>query len=491
MIKLLVSTLTLSEKKAFILWMEKRNKRNIGANIELFHAFDGGKPEAIRTTIGGNAFNVAKKRLMDRLLEFLGNRVFEQEVSSEVQVLKYLVLARRMLAHDQIQLGLKTLKKAERKAKELQHHALLMEIYNTALQYSGSLSENEMLAVVERSQKNLKQLQEQLALSMAHAKIQTYFKSAEFGINRREETPHNHVSNVYAEFNIPEEQLNNFQSLFQLAQIADVTAFEQKNYFLVDLYFAHRIDELQGTQLDGERNLIYHIDVLYLVANIYFRQRKFSESLEYLARMEVQMERFNRKFYASRRIQWTTLKALNHNFLGDFTVSTALLDDLFAANYKSEELLNPRLVRAMIHFQQGELDAAQRVLAKFQHSDSWYQKRIGLDWLLNRRYIEILLHIELENIDFVESRISSLTRKYGDLFQQKNYVAIRPFLKLLHQYNQNPHSVQTEKFKKTVEKTLPWRDRGEEDIFLMCFYAWLKAKMDGRRLYETTLGLLN
>lgn len=490
MLKTLIKTLSTSEKKAFTLCMEKRNKRNIGSNIELFKAFDSGNPAIIRASIGQNAFNVAKKRLLDRLLDFLGNRVFEQEVSSEIQVLKYLVLARRMLAHDQLTIGIKTLRKAEKKAIELQHYAILLEIYDTALHYSQSFSSDEFQALMEKSQENLKKMQDQHALSMAHAKIQSYFRSTEFGQHRGEVRLHSIVAQAYTEFGIPSDQLNNFQSLYQLAQIADVTAFEQKNYFLVDLYFADRIDELTGTALDGERNLIYHIDVLYLVANIYFRQREFEKSLDYLHRMKTQMERFGGKFYASRNVQFTTLLALNHNFIGDYKQSEEALDTLFTQNHPSQDLLNPKLVRAMIHFQQGELDAAQRILSTFQHQDSWYQQRVGLDWLLNRRYIEILLHIELGNIDFVDSRISSLTRKYGDLFQQENYLAIRPFLKLLHQYNREPHLVSSEKFKKTVEKTIPWREHGEEDIFLMCFYAWLKARMERRELYETTLELV-
>ena len=31
----------------------------------------------------------------------------------------------------------------------------------------------------------------------------------------------------------------------------------------------------------------------------------------------------------------------------------------------------------------------------------------------------------------------------------------------------------------------------KEDLFLICFYAWLKSKMVGKPIYETTLGLLS
>ncbi len=491
MLKQLIATLSTAEKTEFIQWLDRRNKRSIGTNITLFKQFLDGKEKQARLQMGANSFNVAKKRLQDRLLEFLGNKVLEREVSSEIDVIRWLVLARRMYAHDHFKLAQQTLQKAESKALELNHFGLLSEIYQTAINYAHLLDISARTVLFEKAQKNLVANQQAFQVNLAHAQMRSAFQSEEFGQGRSAKGLAQEIEAHYAQFNLPQTAIDNFQTLFQLAQIADLTAFQRKNYYWVDLYFTHRIDALAGTAVDAERTLIYHIDVLYLVANIYFRQRDFSKSEHYLQRMQHQMERFNRKFFRERWIQWSTLHALNLNFIGNVDEAITTLNTVFESKYYTlSDLLNPLLTRAMIHFQQGELQETQRILGRFQHTDHWYQQRVGQDWLLNRRYIEILLHIELGNVDFVQSRIHSLTRKYGKLFQTEPFKAIRPFLKLIHQYMSAPFNVTTQEFKNQVEKTIPWHHSGEEDIFLMCFYAWLKAKMTRESLYDTTIQLI-
>jgi hypothetical protein len=145
----------------------------------------------------------------------------------------------------------------------------------------------------------------------------------------------------------------------------------------------------------------------------------------------------------------------------------------------------------MIHFQQGELQAAQRIMSRFQHSDLWYERHIGQEWVLNKKYMEILLHIELGNTDLVDSRINSLVRKYEKLFKTENVAYVLPFLKLVKQYEEQPSIAATEEFHAKVEKAIEWKPLQEEDIFLSSFYAWLKAKMEKRDLYEVTIELAN
>ena len=53
------------------------------------------------------------------------------------------------------------------------------------------------------------------------------------------------------------------------------------------------------------------------------------------------------------------------------------------------------------------------------------------DWLLNKSFIEILLHIELNSVDFVESRLNSFVRKYRAHFDKTEHIQAMEFLKLV------------------------------------------------------------
>lgn len=60
--------------------------------------------------------------------------------------------------------------------------------------------------------------------------------------------------------------------------------------------------------------------------------------------------------------------------------------------------------------------------------------------------MEILLHMELQNDDFVESRINSLTKKHGTFLKSKTEFRILPFLKLVKQVFRNPEVANSPEF---------------------------------------------
>jgi hypothetical protein len=115
---------------------------------------------------------------------------------------------------------------------------------------------------------------------------------------------------------------------------------------------------------------------------------------------------------------------------------------------------------------------------------------LGQEWLLYKNFAEILLHIELNNIDYADSRLTSLKRKLTGAKGNKVDARINVFLKWILQYIKDPTVVNSLKFKNMIEASVEWKPREQEDIFMISFYAWLKSKMDKRNVYEVTLELV-
>ena len=208
--------------------------------------------------------------------------------------------------------------------------------------------------------------------------------------------------------------------------------------------------------------------------------------------MNTQMERYKKKYFNRFQIKHTTLRALNLNYTGNHTLAANVLDKLFNISKDAEDqLLNAKLARVTIHFQQNELKLANKILVKFQRSDSWYERNVGFDWLLNKSFIEILLHIELNSVDFVESRINSFVRKYRAHFEKAEHIQAMEFLKLVRIYYNDEFVVDSSSFKETIRNSLSFKSREEEDIFLMSYYAWLKAKVNKKNLYDTTIEMMH
>lgn len=484
----LVSLLNASERNEFVKYLSGRNKRHDVRNVDLFRAANTGKEQLMKDSLGFNAYNVLSKRVSDRLLDFTATKILTNEATAEIGVIKQILVARKLFTFGKFKLGFRIILKAEKAAIYLNHYTLLNEIYHTMIQYSYHESSPDQELVFKKFESNRAEFVAQERLNMVYAVVKKAFNDAEYkgdSVNMDLLLKEN-----FSRFGIDERMAYNFQTLYQLAQIADITGAYNKDYFKANLYFVDQIELLKGGEGDSEKYLIYHIDVLYLVANIFFRKKEFAKSMEFLDSMLEQMNRFKGKFKRDKLVKYATLKALNENFTGDYKSALETLNAVIDSHdYSKEELLNPLLTKVMIMFQQGEIKEAQSIVSRFRHSDLWYERHIGQEWVLNKKYIEILIHIELQNTDLVDSRMNSLVRKYAKLFKTSKANNVLPFLKLIKQYDQQPDIVQSKKFKEQVEKAIEWKPIQQEDIFLSSFYAWLKAKMEGRNLYEVTLEL--
>jgi hypothetical protein len=489
-IKELIPLMNASEQKGFVEYLQRRNKRSDAKNVDLFKSIVAGTDLKLKVKLGTNAFNVLKKRTSDNLISYLAGITMESHASDEIDIIKDILISRRLFIHRKFKLAFKLLKRAESTAQSLGHYALLNEIYHTFIEYSyHELSPNQE-DIFKRFEANQQNFLAQERTNMAYASIKRAFNEAEFkgaDINVAEL-----FEQMIGQFGLKGEEHYNFHTIYQLAHLVDIYGSQSRKYHAIDTFFEGRIEELKNGPTDNEKFLLYHIDLLYTMANIYFRKKNFSKSMVYLDDMKEQLERFDRKFYKERLPHYATLKTLCLNFSGKHEEAFELLDEILnSKGYLTQELLNLTLTKAMMCFQQGDLKETSSILAKYQHTDSWYEKNCGIEWTLNKNYMEILLHIELGNYDFVDSRISSLLRRYKSHLKLERNEPVLPFLKLVRRYYHNPEIITTEEFREEVANGINWKSIEEEDIFFLSFFAWLKAKMNKVDIYSTTLDILS
>lgn len=483
----LIELLSDREKVSFTNYLFQRNKRKESKNVILFKAFLSGKENTLRKKLGDNAFNVAKKRLSDNLLDFIASRTLETEATLESKVIKLLVIARKLFHYEKNQLAFKILGKAQKLAESIGHYILLNEVFHLFIQYSHQSQQIDQNQLFHSFNNNIALLLAAEKRNMIIAQLKKSFKELEKQDYSIEEVLNNYKESIES---ISLENIQ-FKDLLQLAEITDSFGMYHKNYAAINLFFVDRLKELQGSNSDNEFQLVYHLELLALIANIYLRQKQFKDSIKYLSQLENHSERYQSKYKKHFKAQYVTLMALNLNFIGEHKKASVLLDKLLnESGYSTEDFLNPILARIMIHFQQAELESAKRLYAKLQESDNYYLQHKGIEWLLNKKFMEILLHIELGNIDLADSRIHSLIRTHRNYFERNEQFQIIPFLKLVKELYRNPLKINRSEFQQKVEQTIKWKPKEEEDLFLMCFYAWLKSKLENTSLYSTTLQVI-
>lgn len=52
-------------------------------------------------------------------------------------------------------------------------------------------------------------------------------------------------------------------------------------------------------------------------------------------------------------------------------------------------------------------------MKKWQHSDQFYEKKEGMLWVVQKNILEILIYIEVQQPDLVETRIKSFKKRFN------------------------------------------------------------------------------
>lgn len=472
------------QKNAFLKFLKQKSRRKDIKSISLAKAFYKNTQHQIKAAIDDNAFRALKKRLSDNFVEFLAEEIIKQEATEEIVIIKQILVVRRILQVGHFKEAFQLLKKMEEKALKLDHYSLLSEIYHTQIQYSYRPEAPNQQDLFEAMLANSKANLEQEKLNMAFASIQQEMQTNKADLGT-------YITSTYQRFEIDHQTGFNFKSLFQLANLANSTGAYSNDYYSVNLFFEEKIKTIEGSATDSPKHYTYKVDLMLILGNIYLRKKNFSKSLIYVKKAQKALNKCSTEFKSQRSAQMDMLFALNLNYMGQSTDAIALLQKTISEKTATFRTAPAHLSLASFLFQQGEIKKAKSLLAKYYRSDSFYEKHIDREWTLNKLYIEVIIAIEEGDVDFAESRMNSLIRRYGAYLKSINKAPILPFIKIVRWYCRHPERVTSQEFADKVERGIKWKPSEQEDLFLMSIFAWLKAKMTKQHVYKTTLELVN
>ncbi|MEY8848058.1 hypothetical protein AB9K26_04545 [Psychroserpens sp. XS_ASV72] len=491
----ITSSLSSEEQQRFIQYLEKKNKRNDTKNIELFKLLveDQLDSKAICKAIYRNdnksAYHALRKRLYQSLIDFIANTSLEEENSIDMQIIKYILTSRSFLIKKQTKVGYAILDKAEVLAQEHSLFALLNEIYHTKIQYAYLNATINIDALIAKFKSNQKQHQLEEELNMVYAKVRQTLSNMTY---KGEIVDFQTILNTaLSEHDIDVDDSLSFKSLYQLMAIVSISAFVTKDYLQIEPFLIETYQKIQSKKTNNNQ-LYYHLEILYMISNTLFRNKKFDESLEYLEAMHELMQQQRRKYYNSFVLKYHLLLALNFNFKGEKSKAIATLETIITKKHEDlEAVLDIHLSLAMFYIQDENLKKASKLFSKFYHTDKYYTEKAGKEWTIKKNLVEIILRIELGDVNLLESRLQSFKRNYSSYLKQIHQERVLTYLNLLTYYYKHPEKVTSQAFKDKVQSSFTWIGANKEDIFVMSFYAWLKSKMEKKSLYTTTMELID
>ncbi len=481
-ISALLLALTTEEQQEFQLFLKRKNRRGDTKNLVLLKLLESGRTDNLDIALYGkpakNAYHALCKRLQDSLIDFIASKGLAQESSEELDLLKLLLASRIFFERKQHKIAFKTLEKAEKNAQLIDVHPILNEIYHTKIQYAHLNPRWDLMNIVKDADQNMRRLQQESQLNMAYASIKLQLKQ------ERQKTIEAIISEAFSNFQIEINETMTYKSLFQLMEVTATAAKLQSNYHTIAPYMTTIYDIIRKKGAIADKHRYYHISILNLMALSNFRNKQFGQCQIFIQKMETEMRKGRRTFYNRFSEKLTVLKALQLNYTKRAMEALEVLKQFKGNSF------DITLIHLMCFFQQERFQEAYSKLQQLTHTDNWYEKKVGWQWVLKKSLIEILLLIELDKLDLVLLKVQRFKRRFTKPLKRLGEERVLTFMGLVVQYYENPTLADSDNFKSAVESSFTWIGREREDVFVMSFYAWLKAKMEDKNLYHTTLKLV-
>ncbi|WP_152287678.1 hypothetical protein [Flavicella marina] len=485
--KIIIDTFSLDQKKEFLSVLKKKNRRGDVKNIELFLMLSNGiEDKSIDIKLYGvsnkGAYHAISKRLHDSLIEFIASDSFSKGNSKEAVITKLLEASKYFFLCKQNELAFKTLKKAELKAQKHDFFQLLHEIYLLKIQHLHKSKLYDFVAVKNAFEKNKLQLQLQENLQMFYATIQ-------YELENTSKDPIEVLESNLEKFAITSSRGLHFVALIKIIEVFNTVAHVSSKHIELWTFVENTMADINKKDIDIERYLPEKIQLLFYLANFNFRIKKMDVANTYLKAMDSHMRLKKGVYFNHFVLKYKLLKVLTALFSGELEHALITLDDCPKEVSRTEEYYDLLLSKVVVLFFKGNIEEAYRIYSKFYHSDVWYTQKVGTLWVVQKNLIELLLLLELDSYDLFQARLVSFRKKHKYLLVHHNETRVLEFVKLITVYYKDNTCVEKDSFKKKVNELVK-DDTKTEDVFILCFYAWLKAKIDKKELYSACLELL-
>ena len=498
-IKEIVKTLSSDDVKEFRIFCNRQKRIKNRMDLKLFDILCEEvdyKPaqivELLYESKNSNAYHAVRKRLVRNLTDFIMLKRMDNDNTSASSIMGTISLARYLFDHKSQRLAWGFLKKAEDQALNNEQFELLNGIYNLMIEHNSSQGAPDLNEVIKKKEKIKTLANEDEQALIAHALISK--KLEEFKLSGTKVDFNRLVKKVIKDFSLSEKVLKRPKVLFNMVSIVRSGSLASKDFKSFEPYILENYNEIKNRGGFSESTHYYKIQLLYMIAHVLYRNRKFEESIVYLEEMEENLQAFNKVFFLQFYPKYLLLVAAAKNYLNKLPeaieiLSNALANKSLTLGVKDQH--NIILNLAVYHFNGGDFSNAVKTIISFPKSDNWIEKRLGKEWLLRKNLIELIIQYELGNHDIALKRISSINNHFREMLLLKQYQSAKIYMEFVKEFIKDPEWVNKLGFFRKAKPLIEKNPRDQEDTQAMAFYCWLVSKMEKKEYYKVLVETVN
>ncbi|MCK5279654.1 MAG: hypothetical protein KAK04_13970, partial [Cyclobacteriaceae bacterium] len=278
--------------------------------------------------------------------------------------------------------------------------------------------------------------------------------------------------------------------LYNILSITRSTILAKKDFYSFEPYLIQQYNKAKVQFGFSRNNHFYKLNLVYMISHVLYRNRKFDKAAAYLEEMKEDLYAHNSSHIMLFYSKYILLSAAVNCYRGNLQHAIGLLTEGIGDNtgrFSSEDKVKLQINLSIYYFMAGELKKTIKTGMSFAHSDKWFEKNLGKEWVFKKQIMEVIVQVELDNQEIALNRIRALERVSAGIFNNPLYSRAKSFLELIKKMIIDPLNFNTEDTQTKIDKYLTVVPEEKEDLQAMTFYAWLKAKFLQRNYYEVLL----
>ncbi len=493
----LINTLSEDDKREFRVFINRQKSKKQRKDLDLFELICVNTPvkeiqSKLYTIPNKVAYHTLRKRLLKHLTDFVVLKQIDDDTTATSSISGQISLATYLFNNKSDEFAWRILTGAEQSAIENDQYELLNNIYHLQIEKSDNEFSTDINDIYKKWEANKVLVDENERINIAYnfikKEINVVIRSGE------NKNVNSIIDDLLTKYKLKDVVFKRPEILFKVLDLTRRVMLSRKDFYNFEPYIIHTYEKLNTKHGFSKKNHFYKINILYMIAHVLYRNRKFNESNGYLSQMHDSMLENNKAYYKQFYPKHLMLQAANFSFLNNNNESITLLENIkpnALSKLPLEEQINIKFNLSIYYGYSEQYKKSNFILQTLNHSDNWLIKKMGIEWVLKKNMIEIMIQYELENYEISLNRIRSFERNFSELFNHPLYARANQFIQTLKSIINNPQLMKDTHFVEQVKTTLVKIPSEQEDLQAMTFYAWLKSKMINESFYNVLLEIAN
>jgi len=466
-------------------FLRSQTQKDNSRELELYDILISGREGREK---GKDAYHAVRKRLVKKLTDYINLKLIQDDPTNVSAIVARLNVVRHLFNHNEGELAWYFLNQAEKSAIHADlytiRHAILMLQIENAHRVEGQQLEDLLI----RRRENKALMEEEENAEIAAGLIRQALRQAVRTDDAR--SIGEVVQEVLAHYGLNKSMIRRPRLLYNILYITRSEILARKDYFTFGPYVIEQYKILENAGAFHKHNHLIRLNFLYMIAHVLYRNRDFHESGRYIEMLTTNMTMYNHMYFSQFHTRSVMLQAAVLCYTGRLEESIGLLREVFIESdikHNPEERVKAVINLSIYYFMDGKHGLALRLTSGLGHTDRWYEKRMGREWLFKKNLMEVIALYDTGSTEPALDRLRSVERNFHGMLQLPPYQRGRVFIEVIRHIIERPHALRDVTFASQVRKRLVTIPEEQEDLQAMAFFSWIKSKLSGMTYYEALL----